>query len=72
MSARHNMYDDAADFGAGDTAEVVLNVYTTTSSTSSVGSAPITVKISARKNPPPCGSILNSDDWIVLEKTDGD
>ena len=68
LSARHNMYENSADFGANDTAEVASSA---TSSTSSVGSAPITVKISACLNPPRGGSISNSDDWIVLERTDG-
>jgi hypothetical protein len=57
LSARHNMYENSADFGANDTAEVVSNM---ASSTSSVGPAAITVKISACLNPPSRGSISDS------------
>ena len=71
LSARHNMYDDTADFDCNDTAEV-LNATTVASSTSSVVvPAPIPVKISSCNNPPHGGSIPDSDDWIVLERTDG-
>jgi len=71
LSARHNMYEDTADFDSNDTAEV-LNASTVDSSNSSVVVlAPIPVKISSCSNPPHGGSIPDSDDWIVLERTDG-
>jgi hypothetical protein len=71
LSARHNMYEDTADFVANDTAEV-LNASTVASPTSTVVPAPITVKISACLNPPCGGKIFDYDDWIVLERTDGE
>ena len=65
------MYEDTADFDSNDTAEV-LNASTVDSSNSSVVVlAPIPVKISSCSNPPHGGSIPDSDDWIVLERTDG-
>jgi len=67
MSARHNMYDDTADYGINDTAELVSSFVVPSTNSA----APITVKISACTNPPKGGSIANSDDWIVLERTDG-
>ena len=76
------MYDDTADFGVDDTAEI-LNASSSSATISCVVvPAPITLKISACLNPPRGGgggggggtgggSIPDSDDWIVLERTDG-
>jgi len=68
LSARHNMFDNTANFDTNITAEIVNSL--TMASTFIVRPSPIPVKIIACKNPPPGGSISASDDWIVLERTD--